>query len=90
MFARGPQPINAATERAATERDALPLGYSSLLGTVLTPEGPYALVHLSGGRIDRVTKGDMIDGATITAIERGTLTLQRGSDIRRMSLPTLS
>lgn len=87
MSVRGRPQINARTQDAATERDALSLGYSTLMGTVLTNQGPRAYLHLTGGRIHKVSPGDMIDGATIAAIENGAVVLTRNGEVRRMRMP---
>ncbi|CUH85583.1 hypothetical protein [Thalassovita mediterranea] len=73
---------------AATQPDALPFGHASLVGTVLTPRGPRAYVHLGQGRIHRVRPGDLLEGATVSAIQNGAIILSRGSDSRRMTLPS--
>ncbi|CUH68411.1 hypothetical protein TG4357_03554 [Thalassovita gelatinovora] len=78
---------NARTRIEATQPDAMPMGFTSLIGTLLTPKGPAAYLKLSQGRVRRVQTGDIIDGARIVAIEDGELTLTRGSDTRAMRIP---
>lgn len=80
------RPVTAAAA-TATQADAMPLTHTALVGTVLTPTGPRAYVHLGQGRIRRVETGDILDGARISAIENGALILKRASDTRRLILP---
>ncbi|WP_323785327.1 hypothetical protein [Thalassovita sp.] len=78
---------NPKTRAGATQTEAIPMGHTSLIGTLLTPQGTAAYLKLSQGRVRRVRTGDMIDGARITAIEDGALTLRRGSDTRALRIP---
>ncbi|CUH64042.1 hypothetical protein TL5118_00731 [Thalassovita autumnalis] len=87
MSVRGRLERSLTIDAAATERSALPMGHASLLGTILTPEGPRAYVHLGAGRIHKVRPGDILEGAEVTAIHSGALTLTRGDDQRQMRLP---
>ncbi|MFY0682463.1 MAG: hypothetical protein JXR13_17965 [Thalassovita sp.] len=87
MSARGKSGINAKTRREATQINQLPMGHTSLIGTLLTPKGPTAYVQLSPGRVLRVNPGDRVDGATVTQIDDGVIMMARGDDIRRLRMP---
>jgi hypothetical protein len=71
---------------AATETAALPMGYATLVGTVLTPKGPRAYVHLGQGRIHKLKPREQLEGAIVTAIDNGVITLSRGNDSRQMRI----
>ncbi len=77
---------NAKTRRAATQTRQLPLAQTSLIGTFLTPSGSSAYLKLPRGELRRVRTGDMLDGARITAIGDGRLTLTRGTESRAMHM----
>lgn len=87
MSVSGNPTINAKTRREATQADQMPLGHTSLLGTLVTPKGRSAYVQLSPGRVLRVNTGDRVDGATITQIDDGMILMMRGSDVRRLRVP---
>ena len=78
---------NTTTRRAATQPDAMQLGQTILLGTLLSPEGPSALLRLSWGPVRRVKTGDRIAGARIVAIEDGKLHLADGGETRTLRIP---
>ncbi|WP_245813322.1 type II secretion system protein N [Roseovarius marisflavi] len=76
-----------ATLAAATTQDALPNARLSLLGTVLKPDMSHALFRIGRSKVERVTIGDAIDGATVTAIGEGVVMLSRAGHSERLSLP---
>lgn len=78
---------NAKTRREATQPDQMPLDRTSLIGTLLTPNGRAAYLKLPRGALRRVETGDMVDGARITAIGEGMLMLTRGAETRALHIP---
>jgi len=76
----------AATLAAATQPSALPTGRLTLLGTMHGPDSARALLRLDG-RVETVTNGDSIDGATVAAIGEGVVILARGNRPERLALP---
>jgi len=76
----------AATLAAATQERALPKERLTLLGTMHGPDTARALLRL-GGRVETVTNGDRIDGATVAAIGDGVVILARGDRAERLALP---
>ncbi len=79
--------INAKTRQAATDENALPLGGTTLIGTLTGPNGPVALVRLRRGTIRRIEKGDRLNGAQVAAIEDGRLLLNRAGQPEALSMP---
>ncbi len=78
---------NARTTAAATDENALPLSGTTLIGTLTGPNGPVALLRLRRGDIRRVSKGDQIDGAQITAISDGQLHMMRAGQPKILTMP---
>ncbi len=78
---------NDKTTAAATDENALPLSGTTLIGTLTGPNGPVALLRLRRGDIRRVSKGDKIDGARITAISDGQLHLSRAGQPEILTMP---
>jgi len=76
----------AATLAAATQPSALPHRRLTLLGTLHGPDRARALLRLDG-RVETVTNGDGIDGATVAAIGEGVVILARGNRAERLALP---
>lgn len=60
---------------AATTKAALPLDQTALVGTLIRPDNRIALVRHPGGRIERLSVGDRLNGGTVTAIGEGELHL---------------
>jgi len=78
---------NAKTTAAATDENALPLSGTTLIGTLTGPNGPVALLRLRRGDMRRVSKGDRIDGAQITAISDGQLHMMRAGQPKILTMP---
>lgn len=77
----------AETAKAATIANALDSRQTTLIGTVTRPETRFALIRHPGGRISRLSVGDPLDGATVTAIDDGTLLLSRKGITETLTLP---
>ncbi len=75
-----------ATKAAATQKNALPRRGIVLLGTFVKPDGPYALIRASDGRVTRVSPGDSIGGLHITAIEAGLIHINRNNRPGRLRI----
>lgn len=76
----------AETLNAATEKNVLPTGKLSLIGTFEKPGGSVALIRTAKGKISKVTRGDRIGAATVMAIRTGVLYLARGQNSQTLSL----
>ncbi|MCB1342803.1 MAG: hypothetical protein KDK24_17385 [Pseudooceanicola sp.] len=78
-------PTSPAT--IATEKAALNLRETALLGTLTGANDRKALIRHPGGRIDKVSLGDRVAGATVTAIGDGELHLTRNGQTKTLTLP---
>jgi type IV pilus biogenesis protein PilP len=76
-----------ATQRQATEPDALDTGSLSLLG-LFGPEGDMrALVRMPGGRVVRVSTGVRLKGGNVVAIDADGLVLLKRGKTQRFTMP---
>lgn len=75
-----------AIKTAATQKNALPRRGLVLLGTFVKPDGPYALIRASNGRITRVRPGDSVGGLRITGIESGLVHTNRNNRPGRLRI----
>lgn len=80
-------PTNDKVATAATQEEILPLSSLTLIGTLLAPKGPRALLRQSAGGVKQVSPGDRIGGHTVTAIEDGTILLTRSGQSQSLSIP---
>ena len=71
----------------ATEEGALDLGEMALLGTMIDPDGPKALIRMSGGRVEKVAPGDRIGLAHVRAIGTGVVQISSLGAVRTLSMP---
>lgn len=71
----------------ATETKVLPLTGISLIGTVVSPTNPKALVRLRKGVIRRVGVGDKVGSSKVIAIEAGAIYLARNGQNQKLTLP---
>lgn len=72
----------------ATDRNALDPRSTALIGTITRADTRVALIRHPSGRIARLTLGDRLGGATVTAIGDGELHLTRANgETSTMSLP---
>ncbi|WP_417727632.1 type II secretion system protein N [Roseovarius sp.] len=76
----------AATLDAATDRDALPDAWVTLLGTLHGPDHSRALLRI-GGTVHTVEIGTTLGGAMVAAIGEGTVILTRAGRRERLRLP---
>ncbi|MEC7259373.1 MAG: pilus assembly protein PilP [Pseudomonadota bacterium] len=76
-----------ATARKATEQNALDMNALALLGTITAPGGRAALIRTPRGDIHRVTTGDRVAGAQVTAITDGRIHLVKNGIARVYEMP---
>ena len=77
----------AAVAGKATQSNAFPMSDLALLGTLTAPAGDIALVRTPRGRVRRVTTGDTVSGATVSAITDGRLHLTRRGEAQVIAVP---
>mgnify|MGYP000102848531 CR=1 FL=1 len=78
-------PENVA--RIATEKAALDLDGLALLGTMVEPAGPRALVRTAGGSIQKVAPGDRIGLVQIQAIGAGMVQIASLGAVHTLTMP---
>lgn len=71
----------------ATEKGALDLGSMALLGTMVDPDGPTALIRTSAGRIQKVAPGDRIGLAQVRAIGTGVVQISSFGTVQTLTMP---
>ncbi|KAA2316145.1 amidophosphoribosyltransferase [Pseudooceanicola sediminis] len=73
----------------ATQADQLDLAEVALLGTIVGPRGPQALLRMGSGRIRKVSAGDRLGlGFTrVLAIGNGQLQLASGGTVQTLTIP---
>lgn len=81
-----PTPANLA--QAATIRGALPPGETGLLGVIGDGGTRTALLRTSDGRVQRVGRGDRVDGWTVSAIDATSVRLQGNGGTRTLRVPS--
>ncbi|QOL80605.1 pilus assembly protein PilP [Pseudooceanicola spongiae] len=81
--------IPAVVAHNATQKDKLDLANITLIGTVVGPRGPMALVRLGSGKIHKVSAGDRLGrGAPrVLAIGNGQLQIASGSTVQVLKIP---
>ncbi len=72
---------------AATQAGVLPLHETTLIGLMIAPDAPAALIRLSDGRVARIRPGDIVGRRTVAAIDADGVVLVRGSRRERLRLP---
>ncbi len=83
--AAGPSP--EPVREAATVRNAMPAGQTSLVGVFGDEATRQALIREPSGVIRRVRPGDRVDNWTIAAIGQDSIQLRNGSERRTMRVP---
>ncbi|WP_375173479.1 hypothetical protein [Pseudooceanicola sp.] len=78
-----PEPVS----RHATEKGALDLSSTALLGTLVEPEGPRALIRTSNGAIRKVAPGDRIGTARVQAIATGMVQMVNLGMVQTLTMP---
>jgi len=71
----------------ATDQKALDLNELSLLGTMIDPEGPKALVRFAGGDVRKVEPGDRIGLAQVQAIGPGIVQISNLGGVKTLTMP---
>ena len=72
----------------ATDKNALDTNATALIGTISRPDTRIALIRQPSGRIARLTLGDRLGGATVTAIGEGEMHLTRANgETSKLTLP---
>ena len=62
------QDSNTVVASAATQNDVLPTDQLSVLGTLMTPTGPRAILRTSNGHVRTVSVGDRTFNGQVVAI----------------------
>ena len=78
-------PENVA--KLATEEQALDLSGLALLGTMVDPEGPRALLRTAAGDIRKVAPGDRIGRAQVQAISAGAVQISGLAGVDTLRMP---
>ncbi|WP_136635014.1 pilus assembly protein PilP [Pseudooceanicola onchidii] len=78
-------PENVA--KLATRENALDLGSLALLGTMVEPDGPKALIRTSGGNIQKVRPGDRIGLSQVRAIGSGMVQVSSFGSVETLTMP---
>lgn len=73
--------------KLATEAQALDLSGIALLGTMIDPDGPRALLRLSGGEVRTVSPGDRIGLAQVRAIGPGVVQISNLGGVQQLTMP---
>lgn len=71
-------PTSASVAKQATEKNALAMNETNLIGLYGAPGNRRALVRLPNGRFVKVGVGDRLDGGKVTAIGDSQMTYQKG------------
>jgi type IV pilus biogenesis protein PilP len=74
--------------RLATIRGALPPGQAGLIGVFGDGPNRQALLRLPNGRIQRVNRGDRVEGWTVSAIDDNSVRLSGPSGGRTLHVPS--
>jgi type IV pilus biogenesis protein PilP len=74
--------------RLATIRGALPAGQAGLIGVFGEGSNRQALLRLADGRIQRVNRGDRVEGWTVSAIDDSSVRLSGPSGGRTLHVPS--
>lgn len=84
-----PSPTTPASlAQAATLRGALPPGETGLLGVIGSGGTRSALLRTSDGRVQKVERGDRVDGWTVSAIDATSVRLQGNGGTRTLRVPS--
>lgn len=78
-------PPLVAQQATRTTRDLG--GAVTLLGIFGSQSDPHALLKLRGGETATVSRGDIVNGQTVVAIEEGRIALSRNGTARRLEMP---
>lgn len=78
-------PENVA--KLATSEKALDLSELALLGTMMDPKGPKALVRFAGGNVRKVEPGDRIGLAQVQAIGPGIVQISNLGGVKTLTMP---
>lgn len=71
----------------ATEKDALDLRSMSLLGTMIEPDGPKALIRMSSGNVQKVGPGDRLGLSQVRAIATGMVQISSLGGLTTLKMP---
>ncbi|MFA8385618.1 MAG: amidophosphoribosyltransferase [Pelagibaca sp.] len=85
-MAQDTTPTNVAKQATQTTDDLR--GALILLGTFGTNDHPQALLKLRGGKIATVSRGDLVKGETVVAIEEGRVALARNGTAHWLEMPS--
>ncbi|MEM9044286.1 MAG: hypothetical protein AAGC81_06300 [Pseudomonadota bacterium] len=72
----------------AAKREGLPLNRTSLIGIINVQSGREALLRLSNGRIQRVARGEVVQGWSVRLIGQDAVRLERGDETHTLILVT--
>ncbi|MBY6166426.1 pilus assembly protein PilP [Pseudooceanicola nitratireducens] len=78
-------PENVA--KLATDTEALDLGGIALLGTMIQPDGPKALLRTASGDVRKVAPGDRIGLAQVQAIGAGVVQISGFGGQQVLTMP---
>ena len=78
---------NTFVANAASKAGVLPLGGTTLIGTITSPSGPKALLRNIDGQITTAAVGDMTPAGQIIAIADSEVVLQSTSGQTRLGIP---
>ena len=84
-MAQDTTPTHVAQQATQTTDDLR--GALILLGTFGPNDHPQALLKLRGGKIATVSRGDVVNGKTIVAIEEGRVALARNGTAHWLEMP---
>lgn len=77
---------SASVSKAATEKRAMDMGRTTVIGIIGAGKASRALIRLRNGKIVTVRLGDRIDGGRINSIGNGRLTYVKGGRTHELHL----
>jgi hypothetical protein len=84
-MAQDTSPPLVAQPATRTNRDLG--GAVTLLGIFGSQSDPHALLKLRGGKTTTLSRGDVVNGETVVAIEEGRIALSRNGTARWLEMP---
>lgn len=78
---------NSFVANAASKTGVLPLGGTTLIGTITAPSGPKALLRDVNGRIVTASVGDNTPAGQVVAIDDSEVVLQSTAGQTRLGIP---
>lgn len=88
VAAQPSSPVPANIAQAATLTGALASGETGLLGVMGNGNRRTALLRTSDGRVQQVSRGDRVDGWTVSAIDANSVRLQGNGGNRTLRVPS--